>query len=112
VIDAYREANSYFVFDFNSLTFAKPIVQTHPNKSSYLSKTNETWVVWNTFDLEASKNLAELRSIISGIGLGVVPQRSQEFEELLRRALAVQGQPEDVDQWARRLAQDVSNLDD
>jgi hypothetical protein len=66
----------------------------------------------NDFDLEANKSLLELRSIVSAIGLGLVPQRSREFDELLGRAVAVQGDPSDVEQWARRLAQDISNLDD
>src|SRR6266849_5791587 len=116
VIDSHREANSYFTFDVNCPILTDPVVQTHPNVSvrrfSHLSKTSETWTVSSTFDLEATKSLAELRSIVSTIGMGIAPRRPREFEDLLGRALAAQGQPKDIEQWARRLAQDVSDLDD
>jgi len=116
VIDAQRDSNTFFGFDVNAFTVSVPVVQAHSNvslrRSSHLSKTNDSWALWNDFDLEASKSLMELRSIISAIAQGFVPQRSDEFEDLLGRALSAQGQPKDVEQWARRLAQDVSNLDD
>lgn len=116
VIDAQRESNTFFAFDVNFFAATVPVVQAHSNvsfhRSSYLSKTNDSWTLWSDFDLEASKSLMELRSIISAIAQGFVPRRSEEFEDLLGRALSAQGQPKDVEQWARRLAQDVSNLDD
>jgi len=116
VIDAQRESNTFFAFDVNSFTATVPMVQAHSNvsfhRSSYLSKTNDSWALWNDFDLEANKSLMELRSIISAIAQGFVPQRSEEFEDLLGRALSARGQPKNVEEWARRLAQDVSNLDD
>jgi hypothetical protein len=117
VIDAQRESNTIFVFDVSSLAAATvPVVQAHSNvsfhRSSRLSKTNDSWALWNDFDLEANKSLVELRSMISAIAQGFAPQRSEEFENLLGRALSAQGQPKELEQWARRLAQDVSNLDD
>src|SRR5690348_14596470 len=112
IIDAYRDASAYFVYDLNTRASAAPVVQTISGASvhsfSQPSKTDETWATLSTLELEASRSLAELRSIVSGIRLGVTPQRSQEFEELLSRALVARGRPKDIEEWARRLAQDVS----
>lgn len=58
------------------------------------------------------RDLAELRALVLGISEGITLPRSAEFDRLLDRALAKKGKPRDVDDWARRLAKNVANLDD
>jgi hypothetical protein len=70
-----------------------------------------------TFNLPAisapfGQDLAELREMVLAISQGVAFHRSAEFEGLLDRALAKRGTPRDVENWARRLAENVLDLDD
>jgi hypothetical protein len=70
-----------------------------------------------TFNLPAIstpfwQDLAELRSMVLAINQGVTFHRSAQFEDLLDGVLAKRGTPRDIDDWARRLAEYVVNLDD
>ena len=58
------------------------------------------------------QELADLRSMVLAINQGETLRRSGHFEDLLNRALARTGTPRDIDNWARRLAENVVNLDD
>ena len=113
VVDARRESSSFFIYDVDNPASTERFTQSNlVVLSSRASRSNESWEVWSGFDLEASRSLCELRSLVSAIGLKPAPKRSVEFEQLLERALAVQGDPKDIEQWAQGLARDVSNLDD
>jgi hypothetical protein len=117
VINATRESIGYFEFKAETGTATKPIVKDRPRMAlagaTHLStRTIQTWTVASAFEIAFSKTLIELRSIISGIRSGVAMKPSPEFDELLGRALALQGTPPDVDGWARQLAEDVSDFDD
>jgi hypothetical protein len=50
--------------------------------------------------------------MVLAINQGATLRRSGQFEDLLNRALARTGTPRDIDNWARRLAENVVNLDD
>jgi hypothetical protein len=117
VINATREKIGYFEFKAEATTANQPIVQERPRMAltrvTHVStRTIQTWTLASTFETAFSRTLIELRSIISGIRSGSSIRRSPEFDELLGRALALQGTPSDVDRWARQLAEDVSDFDD
>jgi hypothetical protein len=71
-----------------------------------------------TFNVSAAsmpsfeEDLSNLCSITRAIKEGSPLQRSARFEALLDRALAAKGIPEDINTWARRLAENVVDLDD
>lgn len=117
VIHATRNAFTYITFAFDNK--ANAVVELRPRPAletaGFLSGTAETaWgICANTIDDQFGKGLSELRSIVSAIESGIVPQRSAAFEDLLERALRASETPVgDLDQWARRLAKDVSDFND
>lgn len=67
-----------------------------------------------TIQDQFQRSLGELDRIIEGIGNLSIEQRSEEFEALAQ--IAAQEIPahedEDIEEWARRLAEDVAGADD
>ena len=57
--------------------------------------------------------LAGLRNIVGTIKEGrPLSSRTADFDNLLERASALQGKPENIEEWARQLAEDVGDLTD
>jgi len=56
--------------------------------------------------------LSELRGIVSAIRQGRPLASTPEFDVLLTRAARAHGTPENIEEWARQLAEDISDLVD
>jgi len=62
---------------------------------------------------ETERALNDLHSVVEHVQVGqLFAPMSQGFEELLTQALQQRGTPENVDTWARTLADDVGDLTD
>jgi hypothetical protein len=56
--------------------------------------------------------MVELRAVVSAIqGAGQLPLRA-DLDDLLTRAAGLRGTPANVEEWARQIAADVSDLKD
>jgi hypothetical protein len=60
----------------------------------------------------ASDAIAGLRSVVDAIKDERPLLLSPDLDDLLTRAVQARGTPADIEQWARRLAADVSDLAD
>ena len=81
------------------------------------SGQSESWTVEGvelvtSLDTTIKESFEEMRSLIAAINSGQTLAAADEFDGLLTRAANSQSVPEDIDEWARRLAGDVGNLND
>jgi hypothetical protein len=60
----------------------------------------------------ATAAIARLRAIVGAIKEARPLPNHQELDDLLNRATASRGRPCNVQEWARRLAQDIADLND
>jgi len=72
--------------------------------------------VWTLGSSPAHQSLAEsvtsLRDIVAAIARRSPFRLSDETEAIVQQAAGAHGTPEDIDAWARRLAEDVRDLSD
>ena len=96
--------------EFRHVTFRDLVVAQGPPQESW---TIPTWSLL-TGSGSLQEALADLADIAEGIGHLVLPHRSPELIALARRAVAglVERADEDMQDWANRLAGDVSDAND
>lgn len=65
-----------------------------------------------SIDSEVNAHLGRLKLLISTISQGGVLASTEEFDRLLNQAAQHQGTPDDIAEWADRLASDAGKLND
>ena len=80
--------------------------------SSGTSSTIEQWELATAFESAIGAGLSELRRIVSAIRQARPLASTLEFDALLVRAAQAHGTPGNIEEWARRLAEDISALTD
>jgi hypothetical protein len=93
---------------FNQTVVFQPLVE----ESSQATFTVEGWALPTVFESAIHAGLSELRGIVSAIRQARPLASTPQLDELLTRAAQAHGTPENIEEWARRLAEDVSELSD
>lgn len=86
----------------------QPLVKG-PSRASW---TTEGCALATGFESAIHAALSELRLIVSAIRQARPLASTPEFEVLLTRAAQAHGTPENIEEWARRIAEDISDLTD
>jgi hypothetical protein len=93
---------------FNQTVVFQPLF----GKSSQLTCTVEGWALETVFESAIQAGLSELRAIVSAIRQARPLTSTPQLDELVARAAQAHGAPENIEEWARRLAEDDSELGD
>lgn len=75
-------------------------------------RTPDRWATTNDIQSVAEQHLSELHTVVEAILRSRLLPSTAEFDALLAHAGGRQGSPADINEWSRRLAQDVSDLSD
>jgi len=76
------------------------------------SSTTDQWELATAIESEIDAGLSDLRRIVSAIRQARPLTSAPDFDALLMRAAQAHGTPENIEEWARQLAEDISDLTD
>jgi len=93
---------------FNQTVVFQPAVEG----PSQVTCTVEGWTLPKVLEPPSHAGLSELRAVVRAIRETRPLASTPEFDDLLGRAARAHGTPDDIEEWARRLAEDVSGLAD
>lgn len=73
----------------------------------------QVWMLGSSFAYQSlAESVTSLRNIVSAIARRSPFRLSDDIEAIVQQAAQAHGTPEDIDAWARRLAEDVRDLSD